>query len=88
MDLVKPTNGGISGGEFAGIGIQFALVILVFTGAGIWLDRRLGTSPWLLILFVFLGAGGQFYSLYRKAMDAQRRDAEQRAKARQERENK
>jgi len=86
--LVKPTNGGISGGEFAGIGIQFALVILVFTGAGIWLDRRLGTSPWLLILFVFLGAGGQFYSLYRKAMDAQRRDAEQRAKARQERENK
>jgi F0F1-type ATP synthase assembly protein I len=88
VDLVKPTNGGISGGEFAGIGIQFALVILVFTGAGIWLDRRLGTSPWLLILFVFLGAGGQFYSLYRKAMDAQRRDAEQRAKARQERENK
>ena len=86
--MVKPTNGGISGGEFAGIGIQFALVILVFTGAGIWLDRRLGTSPWLLILFVFLGAGGQFYSLYRKAMDAQRRDAEQRAKAKQERENK
>jgi len=84
----KPANGGISGAEFAGIGIQFALVILVFTGAGIWLDRRLGTSPWLLILFVFLGAGGQFYSLYRKAMDAQRRDAEQRAKAKQERETK
>ena len=82
--MAKPTNGGISGGEFAGIGIQFALVILVFTAAGIWLDRRLGTSPWLLILFVFLGAGGQFYSLYRKAMDAQRRDAERRAEAKRE----
>jgi F0F1-type ATP synthase assembly protein I len=86
--MAKPTNGGISGGEFAGIGIQFALVILVFTAAGVWLDRRLGTSPWLLLLFVFLGAGGQFYSLYRKAMAAQRRDAEQRATRRNEKDAK
>jgi F0F1-type ATP synthase assembly protein I len=80
--MVEPRNtgsGGISGGEFAGIGIQFALVILVFTGAGIWLDRRLGTSPWLLLLCVFLGAAGGFYSIYQKAMAAQRRDAERRA---------
>ena len=80
--MVEPRGGGISGGEFAGIGIQFALVILVFTFAGIWLDRRLGTSPWLLILFVFLGAGGSFYSIYLKAMAAQRRDAERRAQQR------
>lgn len=83
--MAPPRGGGISGGEFAGIGIQFALVILVFTAAGVWLDRRLGTSPWLLILFVFLGAGGQFYSLYRKAVAAQRRDAEERAKLRDSR---
>jgi F0F1-type ATP synthase assembly protein I len=70
---------GVSAGEFAGIGIQFALVILVFTAAGTWLDRRLGTSPWLLIACVFIGAGAGFYSIYRKAMDAQRRDAARRA---------
>jgi F0F1-type ATP synthase assembly protein I len=80
--MVEPRGGGFSGAEFAGIGIQFALVILVFSAAGIWLDRRLGTSPWLLILFVFLGAGGQFFSLYRKAQAAQRRDAERRARER------
>ena len=66
----------ISGAEFAGIGVQFALTILVFVFAGVWLDRRLGTSPWLLILFVFVGAAAGVFSMYRKVTAAQRRDAE------------
>ena len=60
-------------GEYAGVGLQFALSIVVFMFAGMWLDRRLGTSPWLLILLVFVGAGAGFYSIYRKLTDAQRR---------------
>jgi F0F1-type ATP synthase assembly protein I len=72
-------GGGISGSEFAGIGVQFALVILVFTAAGIWLDKRLGTTPWLLIVCVFAGAAGGFFSIYQKAMAAQRRDDARRA---------
>ena len=68
----------MSGGEFAGIGLQFAAVILVFTFLGAWLDRRLGSSPWFLILSVFVGAAGGFLSMYRKVTAAQRRDAEQR----------
>lgn len=69
---------GLSGSEFAGVGLQFAAVILVFTFAGIWLDRRLGTSPWLLLLCVMLGAAGGFFSIYRKATAAQKRDSERR----------
>lgn len=64
---------GISGAEFAGVGLQFAATIIVFMFAGIWLDRRLGTSPWLIILCVFLGAGAGFYSIYRKLMSGPRR---------------
>jgi F0F1-type ATP synthase assembly protein I len=64
----------IGGGEFAGLGLQFALVILVFTAAGIWLDKRLGTSPWFVVIGVFAGATGGFYSMYRKISMAQRRD--------------
>ena len=60
-------------GEYAGVGLQLALTIVVFMFAGMWLDRRLGTSPWLLILFVFGGAAAGFYSIYRKLMAAQRR---------------
>jgi F0F1-type ATP synthase assembly protein I len=56
------------------VGIQFALSILVFLYLGQWLDRKLGTAPWLLIIGVFLGAGGSFYSMYRKLMAVQARD--------------
>lgn len=60
-----------SASDFAGIGLQFAASVLLFGYAGQWLDGRLGTGPWLLIIGVFLGAGGAFYSMYRKLMAAQ-----------------
>ncbi len=66
-------QGGMSGAEFAGVGMQFALTVLVFVFAGVWLDRKLGTSPWLVIVCVFLGGAVGFYSMYRKAVSAQRR---------------
>ena len=59
-------NGPPSGLEFAGLGIQFVVAILLFLYLGKWLDGKLGTAPWLLILGVFVGAGGGFYSMYRK----------------------
>ena len=65
--------GAVAGMEFAGIGIQFALTILLFVFAGVWLDNRLGTSPWLVLVFVFVGAAAGFYSMYRRVTAAQRR---------------
>jgi F0F1-type ATP synthase assembly protein I len=56
----------MSGTEFAGVGMQFSATIVVFALAGIWLDKRLGTSPWLVILMVFAGAALGFWSMYRK----------------------
>ena len=63
-------------GSFAGLGLQFALTILVFLYLGKWLDGKLGTAPWLLLLGVFIGAAGGFYSLYRALTASQRRDRE------------
>jgi len=57
---------GLSGSEFAGIGLQFAVTIVVFAFAGLWLDRRLHSSPWLTVIFVFAGAGVGFWSMYRR----------------------
>lgn len=65
-----------SASEFAGIGLQFALAIVIFVFAGQWLDRRLGTGPLFLVLGAFVGAGGSFYSMYRKLMASQKSDAE------------
>lgn len=57
---------GKSGSEFAGVGIQFAATIVVFAFAGIWLDKRLGTSPWFVLILVLGGAGLGFWSMVRR----------------------
>ena len=53
-------------GPYAGVGMTFALTILVFVAAGYWLDEKFGTRPWLLICGVFVGATGAFISLVSK----------------------
>ena len=72
-------SGGTSPSEFAGLGLQFVIAILGGLYAGQWLDRKLGTAPWLLIIGVFTGAGLSFYSMYTKLMKAQARDDAARA---------
>lgn len=75
---------GISAGQFAGLGLQFAIAIIAFLYLGQWLDRKLGTDPWFLIIGVFTGAGAAFYSMYRKLMAVQaREDAERAARRKQ-----
>jgi ATP synthase protein I len=80
----KEASGGPSASEFAGVGLQFAASIVLCLFAGQWLDRKLGTAPWLLIVGVFFGAGAGFHSLYRKLMAAQAREDAERAARRNE----
>lgn len=63
---------GPSAGAFAGVGIQLGLTLALFAWLGTWLDRRLGTSPWLLILLVFVGASAGFYSIYHRVIGSGR----------------
>lgn len=65
-DRLMHARKGMSGSEFAGIGMQFAVSIVAFALAGVWLDKRLGTSPWLLLLLVLGGSGLSFWSIYRR----------------------
>jgi F0F1-type ATP synthase assembly protein I len=51
-------------GQFMGLGLTWALSVLLFLGAGAWVDSKLGTTPIFLILGAFIGAGAGFYSLY------------------------
>jgi F0F1-type ATP synthase assembly protein I len=71
-------EGGTSGAAVAGLGMQFVVAILLFLFLGKWLDERFGTTPWLLIAGVFLGAGASFYSIYRRLMADQKREDEAR----------
>jgi F0F1-type ATP synthase assembly protein I len=42
-------------GKLAGVGFEFAVSILLFGAIGWWLDGKLGTEPWLLIVGFGLG---------------------------------
>ncbi len=70
----------LSGADFAGVGMQFAVAIIVFLFAGQWLDNRLGTNGLFTLAGVFLGGGAAFYNMYRKITAAQRRDDEERSR--------
>ncbi|MEX2109091.1 MAG: AtpZ/AtpI family protein [Gemmatimonadaceae bacterium] len=75
-----PSPGGLSGADFAGVGLQFAVAIIAFLFAGQWLDDRIGTKPVFTIVGVFLGAGAAFYNMYRKITAAQKKDDEARGR--------
>ncbi len=69
-----------SAARYAGVGLQFVASLLLFLFVGQWLDRRLGTTPWLTITGVFVGAGAAFYSMYRQLMGDLAREEEARRK--------
>jgi uncharacterized membrane protein YtjA (UPF0391 family) len=51
--------------RYAGLGIQLAVILVVFVFAGQWADRKLGTGGIITIVAAFLGFGGTMYSLIR-----------------------
>ena len=75
----SPPAGGLSGADFAGVGIQFAAAIVLFLFAGQWVDKKLATHGLFTIAGVFIGGGAAFYNMYRKITAAQRRDDEERS---------
>ena len=54
------------------ISVELAAAVGVGTLIGILLDRWLGTTPWLLIVFFIVGCVAGFLNVYRAAQDADR----------------
>lgn len=50
---------------FSGAGITLAAAVAIGACAGSWLDHRLGTEPWLLIVGFLLGTIAGFMELLR-----------------------
>ena len=82
-DATPPTSF-VNASSYAGLGVQFVLSILLFLYGGRWLDRKLGTEPWFLMIGVFTGATVGFFAMYRKLVaDQKREDASSRRARRQ-----
>ena len=61
--------------QYAGLGLTFGAGIVLFTLLGSWVDRRLGTEPWGLMLGVFGGFALSLLWVYRRLVVAPRERA-------------
>lgn len=52
-------------GQLSTIGIAFVLALVLGFGAGLWLDRRLGTSPWLSLIGFAMGLAAGILNVVR-----------------------
>ena len=50
------------------LGYSIAIPLVIFTLAGKLLDKKLGTSPWLLLIGLFISIIVTFYIVYQKLM--------------------
>jgi ATP synthase protein I len=61
-------GGGTGGLGFAlRIGVELVAALIIGVAIGYFLDRWLGTTPWLMLLFFILGAVAGFMGVYRAA---------------------
>lgn len=51
--------------RYSAVGLEFGIAIGLGFFVGDWLDREAGTTPWLMVLFVVLGAGAGMKALLR-----------------------
>jgi F0F1-type ATP synthase assembly protein I len=52
--------------QYAGLGLTFGAGIVLCTLLGSWVDNRLGSAPWGLMLGVFGGFALSLFWVYRK----------------------
>jgi ATP synthase protein I len=69
-------------GTYATVGLDFAVAIAIGLYAGWWLDKKLGSTPWLMIIGLLFGVAAGFNLLFKAAKrmreDTEREDRDQR----------
>jgi ATP synthase protein I len=62
--------------RFSAVGLELGFSVLLGLIVGQWLDRRFGTEPWLLLLFLGFGMVAGFRSVYRLLRELNARNRE------------
>jgi len=64
------------------VGMEVGLSVVIGILIGMWLDRALGTSPWLLIVWLIFGVAAGFSSAIRamRRVDRAERQAQEEAR--------
>lgn len=67
-EMLSPNLPGSAMGLAFRVGVELVAGVAVGAGIGYALDHWLGTGPWLMIVFFFLGAAAGMMNVYRAAM--------------------
>ncbi len=59
-------------GRYGALGIEMSISVVIGMAIGWYLDRWLGTAPWLMVVWIGFGFAAGVRSLYRAAIQAQR----------------
>lgn len=52
-------------GQVSSLGLLILVSTVIGLGIGVWLDGKLGTSPWLAFILTFIGLGSGIYESIR-----------------------
>jgi F0F1-type ATP synthase assembly protein I len=69
---LRTEAGELEGANLASLGLGFAGAVALLSFLGLWLDRRFGSSPWLLLSGLAIGLVGGTVSLVRRTARASR----------------
>jgi len=65
MTEPKKNDWYVAYGVYSVVGIQLAVSVVAGLMFGNYLDKRLGTLPWLTVVGLIIGSVGGFYNLIR-----------------------
>lgn len=52
------------------VGLFLVISTAVGLGIGVYLDRKLGTSPWLTVFFLIIGIAAGFWNILREVISS------------------
>lgn len=76
--MVSEPEEGSGGGRsksalaYVGLGVELIIPVLVGVFGGAWLDRRFGTTPWLVVAGSLLGIAAGFLNFFRSVLPGSR----------------
>jgi ATP synthase protein I len=62
------------------VGLELGIAVVIGLFAGMWLDGKAGTTPWLMLLFLGFGLVAGFRNVLRAVKRAERAGAEEDAR--------